>query len=151
VAGPRLGPFGEKAFAAESPWERLWRWNAAYCFIGVTFRVNTMMHYVESLVVERVLERAAPARRDGLAAEVAGWMKPGVWPSVRANDREAIERLLAEKGIVRYGKIGSATLRCARARAMVDRWIAILERDPERWFPEDFLQGLERIPRGGIA
>ena len=145
TAGLRPGPFGQKAFSKESPWERLYQWNAAYCFIGVTFWVCTMVHYVESLVVEHALQRAQPEARSPLAAEIVGWMSPGVWPTVRIADREAIEEMLAKQGIVRYGKIGSATLRCARTRAMVDGWLAIVEREPERWFPEDFLEWLKEI------
>jgi len=80
-----------------------------------------------------------------LASGVVGWMKPGVWPTVRVDERENIERMLAEKGIVRYGNIGSATLRCARAKPMVDEWVAILEREPERWLPKDFVQWLHRL------
>jgi aminoglycoside 3-N-acetyltransferase len=139
ASGPRPGPYSETAFARESPWERLYRWNAAYCFIGVTFRVCTMVHYIESRLVERALERAAPDLRPKLAESVIGWMKPGVWPGVRVADREVIEAMLAEKGIVRYGKIGSATFRCARTKPMVDEWIAILEREPEKWLPPAYL------------
>ena len=143
--GLRPGPFGEKAFARESPWERLFQWNAAYGFIGVTFRVCTMVHYVETLLVERALDRAEPEARAGLAAEIAGWMKPGVWPNIRVTDREVIEKMLAEKGIVRYGKIGSATFRCARAKPMVAEWVAIVERDPGKWCPEEFVEWLGRV------
>jgi aminoglycoside N3'-acetyltransferase len=71
------------AFAAVSPWQRFVDWNAAYCFIGVNFRVNTMVHYVETLLVELALARAPQKRRSELAAAVEGWMKPGVWPSFR--------------------------------------------------------------------
>lgn len=138
----RLGPFAEKAFSQESPWERLFEWNAAYCFIGVTFHVCTMVHYVESLVVERALQRAEPEARSQLAEAVAGWMRPGVWPDIRIDDREVIEQMLADRGVVRYGKIGSATLRCARVRPMVAQWLAIVERDPGRWFPDAFLEWL---------
>jgi aminoglycoside 3-N-acetyltransferase len=139
VAGLRPGPFGPAAFAHESPWEKFYQWNAAYCFIGVTFRVNTMVHYVESLVVERVLARAAAEAKARLACQVRGWMQPGVWPTITDADLEQIEALLAERGVVRYGRIGSAALRCARARPMVDEWLALVEHEPTRWFPEDFL------------
>lgn len=145
AAGPRPGPFGDRAFAAESPWERLRRWNAAYCFIGVSFRVNTMVHYVESRVVERALGRIPPDARAPFLDALVGWMKPGVWPTVRISDREEIERMLADRGLVRYGQIGSATLRCARARPMAATWIEILEQDPERWLPEDFVDWLAKI------
>jgi len=145
ASGRRPGPFGDTAFARESPWERMYQWNAAYCFIGVTFRVCTMVHYVESLIVERALERADPANRPALADEVAGWMKPGVWTGIRVDEREIIEKMLAGQGLVRYGSIGSATFRCARAKSMVDEWIRIVEADPERWCPEDFVKWLARV------
>lgn len=146
ASGLRPGPFGPKAFARKSPWQRLYEWNAAYCFLGVTFRVITMVHFVESLLVERALLRAAPERRGDLAAELSGWMKPGVWPSFRVTDREIIETMEADKGFVRYGKIGSATLRCARATAMIDEWLAIVERQPGRWLPAEFVEWFNRIP-----
>ena len=151
TSGLRLGPYGRSAFARRSPWERFYQWNAAYCFIGVTFRVNTMVHYVESLVVERALRRAKPEARSQLAEEVVGWMKPGVWPTIRVDDRETIEQMLADRGIVRYGKIGSATLRCVRARPMVDQWLAIVEGGPARWFPADFLEWLKGVREGSTA
>jgi hypothetical protein len=51
-----------------------------------------------------------------------------------------MERLLAEQGLVRYGKIGSATLRCVRARPMVETRVAIVECNPQRWLPPGFLE-----------
>jgi len=149
ASGPRLGPYSPKAFAHESPWEKFRLWNAAYCFIGVTFHVNTMVHYVESLIVERALERANPPARDELADQVRGWMKPGVWPGITTDGRDRIEALLAAEGSVRYGKIGSATLRCTRAGVMVDRWLAAAEADPEGWFAPAFVQWLRRAEAGG--
>lgn len=145
VFGERPGPFGPKAFAVASPWERFAQWNAAYCFIGVSFRVNTMVHYVESLLVQRALARVPWDRHDEVAGQVKGWLKPGVWPTIAVADREKIEDRLAEEGLVSYGKIGSATLRCARAKPMVDRWLAIVEAAPDQWLPKDFLKWLDRL------
>lgn len=135
ASGARPGPFGDKAFAKESPWQKFYDWNAAYCFIGVNFRVNTMLHYVETLVVERALARCPAEEQAMRREEVAGWMKPGVWPSFSLADREAIEALLTEKGIVRVGKLGAAAFKCARTRPMIDEWLKIVEREPRRWFP----------------
>ncbi|HUS80528.1 MAG TPA: AAC(3) family N-acetyltransferase [Armatimonadota bacterium] len=149
--GERQGHFGGRAFAHVSPWQRFVDWNAAYCFIGVSFRVNTMVHYVESVLAERALERADPDRREQLAREIAGWMKPGVYPGIRIEDREEIERMLAEEGVMRYGPIGSAALRCCRARPMVERWVAIFEADPGRWLSEEFVLWSRRIAGGGAS
>ncbi len=146
-AGRRPSPWGPAAFADESPWARLRRWNAAYLFIGVTFRVATIVHYVEALVAERALRRAPPARRDEFAARLKDFGKPGVWPSMRVADREKFEAWLADKGLVRYGRIGCATLRCVRAGALVDEWVRFLESDPAQWLPKEFVQWLSEIER----
>ena len=60
---------------------------------------------------------------------------------------EVYERMLAERGLVRYGKIGSATLRCTRARRMVENWVAAIEAQPERWLPQNSLDWLARAQR----
>lgn len=138
--GPRPGQFSETAFAHQSPWQRLVDWNAAYCFIGVTFRVCTMVHYVEAVLAERMIQRAHPDIRPRLLDELAGWMKPGPFPSIRIEDREVIEEMLAARGIVRYGQIGSATFTRARARPMVAEWIATVEANPDMWLPMDYLE-----------
>lgn len=123
----RPSQFGGRAFAHESPWQRLIDWNAAYCFIGVTFRVNTMVHCVESILAERALQAASADTRGRLAGELADWDTPGVFPHIRVENREIIERLLADEGLISCAKIGSATLRCCRTRPMVERWVAIVE------------------------
>lgn len=139
--GLRPCVFGDSAFARQSPWERLYAWNAAYCFIGVDFTVNTMGHLVETRFMESALCRAPSVLRAELEAEVQRWQKPGVWP--RYSFQLMGERL-ADLGFVRFGRIGSATLRCIRAQVMVDTILSILEAEPERWFNAEFLAWLER-------
>lgn len=139
AGGPRPGPFSETAFAHESPWQRLVDWNAAYCFIGVTFHVCTMVHFVEASLAERMVQRADPDDRERLLDELEGWMKPGFFPRIRIEDREVIEEMLAARGIVKYAQIGSATLTYARARPMVREWISIIEANPEMWLPLDYI------------
>ncbi len=140
-SGLRPCRFGDKAFAADSPWERLYQWNAAYCFIGVDFTVNTMGHYIECRVMERALQQADAAIRDELEDELIRWEKPGVYASYSF---QRMGERLAEMALVRFGTIGSATLRCIRTRDMVDNTIAVLDREPEQWFQDDFLRWLKR-------
>ncbi|MFO8081539.1 MAG: AAC(3) family N-acetyltransferase [Armatimonadota bacterium] len=149
--GPRPSPFSETAFAHESPWQRLVDWNAACCFIGVTFRVCTMVHFVEASLAERMIERADPEDRERLLDGLGGWMRPGFFPKIRIEDREVIEEMLAARGIVNYGRIGSATFTCARTRPMVRDWISIVESNPEMWLPLDYLDwaGKPAYPGGG--
>ena len=145
AAGLRLGPWGPRAFAWESPWQKFYDWNVAYCFLGVNFHFNTMVHFVESRLVERALQRAAPERRDGLATQITDWQKPGVWPSIGLEAREAIESHLAQQGVLKYGKIGAATIRCTRARPMVDAWLQLAEADPPRWCSDSFVAWLDQL------
>ena len=56
--GERPCMYGDKAFAAASPWERLYQWNAQYCFLGVDFTYNTMGHYCQSVLIEWALAQA---------------------------------------------------------------------------------------------
>jgi len=149
--GPRLSPFSETAFAHESPWQRLVDWNAAYCFIGVTFHVCTMVHFVEASLAERMLARVAPEERAEKAAGLAGWMKPGPFPGIRIEDREVIQEMLAAQGIVQSGRIGCATLTCARAKPMVENWISIVEANPEMWLSQEYLSWAGEAARGGEA
>ena len=139
AGGLRPGPFSATAFARESPWERLVQWNAAYCFIGVNFTVCTLVHYVEAVLAERAVQRAAPERRDAILTAMAGWMKPGPYSGMRIPDRVIIQELLADEGVVRTGRIGSATFRCGRAGPMAQRWVAIIEAEPERWLSDEWL------------
>ena len=145
AAGLRLGPWGPRAFAQESPWQRFYDWNVAYCFLGVNFHYNTMVHLVETMLVDRALQRAAPEQRDWLAKQIEDWQKPGVWPSIGLEPREAFEQILFEESLLRYGTIGAATIRCTRARTMVDRWLKLAEADPPRWCADSFVAWLNQI------
>jgi len=144
AGGLRPCVFGETAFAAVSPWQRLYDWNAAYCFVGVDFTVNTMGHFCESLFVERALERSLPGGRVALEERVARWQKPGVYPR---HSFQAMGDRLTSMGLVRLARVGSATLRCVRTTDMVRSILAILEAEPERWFDEDFQAWLRDAER----
>lgn len=137
AAGLRPTPWGPRAFADSSPWERLYRWNALYAFIGVTMRVCTMKHYIECRIVCESLDRAPVERRGALERELRGiGREGGLWPFYNS---EAMENNLAERGLMAYAKIGSATVRAIRTRALVETTREILHREPERWFSAEFL------------
>jgi aminoglycoside 3-N-acetyltransferase len=140
-SGLRPCVFGDGAFAADSPWEKFYQWNVAYCFLGVDFTVNTMGHYMECLVNERWLQRAPEAIRDQLDSELARRGKEGVYSGF---NRQLSGERLQDLGLVAFGRIGSATIRCVRARVMVDTLMAMLEAEPEQWFTEGFQAWLAR-------
>ncbi|MBM3498618.1 MAG: AAC(3) family N-acetyltransferase [Armatimonadetes bacterium] len=135
ATGRRPCVFGDAAFARASPWERLYQWNAAYCFIGVDFTVNTMSHYIETVLVEAALREAQGPLRRKLRARLQARHAEGVWPWY---DRTGMEDCLTDRGLVRRGRIGSATLRCIRARDMVDHTLSILRAQPAHWFQANF-------------
>jgi aminoglycoside 3-N-acetyltransferase len=144
-SGLREAPWGPGAFAAESPWQRFYDWNVFYCLIGVNCQRLTMVHFVETHLVHRAIARAAPERREDLLAQVRGWTRDGIWPGIGTDKRLIAEEIFLEKGLLRYGKIGSARLRSMRIRPVVDAWIALAEEDPSYWCAEGFVKWLDSV------
>ena len=104
-----------------------------------------MVHFVETHLAHRALARAAPDRREALLAQVRGWTSEGIWAGIGTGKRLIAEELFAEKGLLRYGTIGSARLRYMRIKPVVDEWIALAESDPEYWCSEGFVRWLEQV------
>ena len=130
-------PWSLRAFSDGSPWSRLYEWNALYCFIGVTMRVCTMKHYLEARIVDECLDRTAPERREALRARLMRLGVTGVWPFYNS---EMFGDLLAKRDLVRFGKIGSATIRGIRTRTLVDETFPLLRQAPQDWLNEPFLE-----------
>jgi aminoglycoside 3-N-acetyltransferase len=150
--GLRPCMYGDEAFAAASPWERLYQWNAHYCFLGVDFTANTMGHYCQCRLLEWALQQASQERRAELDARISRFedtleyyrqSQAGLTPTVAfvfpMYDFQAMGEHLAGLGLVRFGTIGAATLRAIRARDMVDTLLEALKAEPERWLAEPFL------------
>lgn len=150
-SGLRPCMYGDAAFAADSPWEKLYQWDALYCFVGVDFTVNTMGHYCQSRLVEWALQQAPPEKRAGLDQRISRMedcleyyrqSQAGtptlkfMWPMFGF---QRMGEHLADLGLVSFGKIGSATIRAIRAHVMVDTILETVKAAPEEWFPESFL------------
>lgn len=134
----RPSPWGEAAFGKGSPWERLYLWDAYYLFLGVTLKVNTMGHFSQSLFIEGILKKVGKiGKRKEMEKEVQRWLKPGIWPSFNF---EQMEEVLKSQGLIKYGKIGKATVRLLRARSMVDAILKELYIHPQRWLEVSFLK-----------
>src|SRR5262245_27479084 len=69
----RVSPWCDAAFAHQSTFDLLARWDAWYVLLGVSFQVQTIMHYVETVLADAVLRRAPEAARASLAARVRRW------------------------------------------------------------------------------
>ena len=142
--GERHSPWGPKAFADVSPWARLVEWNALYCFIGVTFRVLTLKHYMEALILQEVMETFPEDNRETAAQAISRIGKPGIWPFFNS---ETMEQKLAEKGLVAYAKIGSATIRAGRTQDLMEHGMPLLRESPEEWFSKEFMAWWEKWRR----
>ncbi|MFA6929015.1 MAG: AAC(3) family N-acetyltransferase [Lentisphaeria bacterium] len=146
VTGLAPSPWSETAFAAASPWQRLYEWNALYAFIGVDFSVCTMKHYIESRLVSRLLsllptEEERLAKRKELTKDCN---RKGFWPYLAG---APIEELLNEHSLLKKTKLGSATLRVVRTRPLVEVLGQDLWQNPGKWFKEEFLAWRESILR----
>ena len=104
-------------------------------------RVNTMRHFIQSLLVERALARAPAAERGDLTAAVKGWCTDGVWPDYKA---ERIQNHHEEAGLIHHARIGDADVLMLHARQMVDEELRVFESCPEDWFDETFLAWYRR-------
>ncbi len=74
--------------------------------------------------------------REALLGMIGELGKKGIWPFFscdKMGDR------LAEMGFVKFGEIGSATIRSVRMRDLVDRAEPILRAESDAWFRDDFL------------
>ncbi|MEW6358421.1 MAG: AAC(3) family N-acetyltransferase [Planctomycetota bacterium] len=132
----RPGPWGDAAFAKGSPWQNLYDLDARYTFLGVNLRVNTMRHFIQSVLVERALNRAPARKRKALTSEVKGWCTGGVWPDYNAVEMQAHHE---QVGLIRRATIGRAEVLMLHAKEMVDEELRVFESRPEDWFDEAFL------------
>ena len=135
-AGPRPSPWGPRAFGYGSPWDKLYDHNALYCFLGVTYSVHTLRHYIQARILEETIE-ALPAEASAqLQARVVGWNRPGLFPWWNG---EQEEEALAALGLVRYVQIGNATCRSIPAQTDVDTLLRLIHEQPEQWLNPEFL------------
>ena len=134
AAHGRPGPWGPRAFGHGSPWDKFYALDMLDCFLGVTFSCNTMRHYIQSRLVERVLGSCPD--RQAAVGQLAGWCKPGVWPNYQGT---LMQERLTERGLVKEVRIGAATCYSIRTRTMVDNALEILRAEPEQWFEAEFL------------
>lgn len=145
VCGPAPSPWSDTAFGVDSPWQRLYEWNALYAFIGVDLTVCTMKHFIESRMVMRLLsllptEEARMASR----AELSKDCKHILWPFLNGSH---MEEVLSRQGVLNKTMLGSATLRAVRTRPLAEVLGQDIWQQPETWFSEDFLCWRERIQK----
>lgn len=139
----RVTPWCDAGFAQGSPFDLLARWNAWYVLLGVGFGVQTIMHYVETVLADGVLRRASDPDVERLRAGVRRWGGTGVWASLR---REPLgERLLAD-GIYDATAIGAAHVLGARFQPILRRTLEIVLGAPEQWLNQAFREWMGDPP-----
>jgi aminoglycoside 3-N-acetyltransferase len=136
TAHGRPGPWGERAFGHGSPWEKLYEHNARYCFLGVTFRVHTLRHFIQSVLLEETLERLPAEASAELRGRAAGWNRAGIFPWWSG---EQEEEALAARGLITTVPIGGATCRSIPARTDVDTLLQLIRAQPAEWLNPEFL------------
>jgi aminoglycoside 3-N-acetyltransferase len=139
AAHGRISPWCDAAFAHDSPLDLLTRWNAWYVLLGVGFQVQTLLHYVETILADAVLRRAQPSERARLRAGVRRWGTPGVWASL---DRGALGEVLAASGVYQSGRIGASGVHLARCQPLVRATVHLVLGEPERWLNRAFREWL---------
>jgi len=136
-ASGRPGPWGDAAFAVDSPWQKLCDLNAKIILVGVDFTKNTMVHMVEHLIVERAFNRFPPEKREAKVEALWGWQKHGVWP---AYDRLKLQAEMDNRGLISRVNCGSGVITAVCAGPFVEVSLSIMEADPAQWFEKDFCQ-----------
>jgi len=140
---PAPSPWSETAFGVDSPWQRLYDWNALYAFIGVDLTVCTMKHFIESRMVMRLLS-LLPTEEERLEcrAELSKDCKHVLWPFMNGPHAEEV---LSRQGLLKKTRLGSATLRSVRTRPLVEVLGQDIWQQPEAWFTGEFLSWRECV------
>lgn len=135
-SGLAPAPWSEKAFAEDSPWQKIYTWNALYAFIGVDMIVCTLKHFIESRYIMQQLAPLPPALRAAQRAKLGADCNRKLWPYYHSGD---LGRHLLEMGIARHSKIGSATLLAVRSRPLVEVTTRLFNETPQTWFNAEFI------------
>lgn len=140
-AGARPGPWGPVAFGVGSPYDRLYDLQAKIVLIGVDSRFNTLVHYIEHLLVEFILCNVPDLARPSLTAELRAWNKDGIWPGF---DRMQLQDKLLQSGLLAGADCGNARLLMCGVRETVDASLGWMRTEPQDWFETTFLEWWNR-------
>lgn len=131
-----FSPWSPNAFSKNSPWDRLYHWDALYCFIGTDMNVCTLKHYIEAGFIEECLNKAASDKYDRLRMRVSRFRVPGVWPYLNSS---IVQEFLEGRGLIRTGRIGSAVIKGIRSRVMVEETRNLLRIDQGKLLSKEFM------------
>lgn len=128
-SGLRYGMFGDTPFAADSPWEKMYKLNTKIVFLGVNALKCTFRHYVEYCFVEEALNliKDRPDFEE-LKAQIwcyERWDDAGVWPNINS---EAIRAVLEKENKVHTVKCGNADVFMFTSQDFVNTAYSLLKK-----------------------
>lgn len=137
-SGLRYGFYGDTPFAADSPWEKMYKLDTKVIFLGYWIKACTFRHYAEYVFMEKYLEKAMKSPKfDEFKKRVwcyDRWDEGGVWPHVESL---YIQEVLDKKGKVKYSKCGEADVIMVSSKDFVDCSLELLEKRDRRVFMEE--------------
>jgi len=138
--GPRVGPFGDYAFSASSPWQKMYDADVKIVFIGISTRYNTMKHLVEYRIYNDMLAQLSESDASEMEKKLQHYGQPPhdqwVWTYL---DAMALQKEYEAHGLIAHAFCGDAELLCIRAGSCVDFTLRLIENEPAKWLePSSF-------------
>ncbi len=160
--GPRGTPYGEYAFSASSPWQKMYDRHAKVIFMGVLIRCNTYRHFVEARFVEELLaaipegeEKEALIARltthdlyDEYVRQLGAKAREHTpmtitFPNFNGDKMLRLKPTLAAEGIEKVTRCGDATLTLYPIHEMVDIMDRAVREETEEWFSDEELAWIQ--------
>ncbi len=118
----RFGNMGDTPFSADSPWAKMYAWNAKVVLLGVGPRALTFRHFAEYVYIEKMLQTLREkdldiTKKEAMKEKLSCMEHTGVWPHV--DSIWAVEQL-EQAGQISRTNCGNAELICVSAKVFVD-------------------------------
>ena len=135
----RQGPWGGYAFGHNSPWQKLYGFDATVILLGTDMKTSTLIHFVEHIIAEDAVLNNPREKAEILKERLSGWNKPGIWPRY---DPMALQSQMEERGLLKYVLCGKCQIILYKTRDMVDLAFEIMRKEPKKWFSPEFAEWL---------
>jgi len=99
--------------------------------LGINLRTNSAMHLSEGIAKPPQYLKRVESRKPRIVDGREVFTPSGPWADFTKMEEEYIQR-----GIMKLGKIGDATIRLLRAKPMVEVFAEALKQNPERFYEE---------------
>ena len=150
-SGLRVGNFGNRAFAADSPWEKMYQMDTKILFLGVNMRKCTFRHYAEYCFIDECLRSIEGSPKyEELKGQLWDYCKAGPWTHT---DALYVEEVLDKAGKVHRTKCGNALLTLISSKDFTDTTIELFRKrepgvfwqDGDYWDNKDTFAWLEAL------